>query len=393
MKRSTVAALVPIYGVTLVDVLGTMIMVPLLPYVAQHYGAGGFAVGLILTTSAVASALAAPIWGSVSDRLGRKRIVLISQLVSLGGYLALATASSLAMLFVARAVAGFGGGNLGVTQSYIADVTPERDRNRAYALFGVLFGIGIVLGPVLGGFLIRFGFGVPFAVAAGIELVTIALTLRFLPSRHRAHAAPRANLRRAALTVLRDRPVRSLVVRHLLFIFAVTYFFTIFGLYLERVLDYGPEMTSALLAGAGAVGGVALVVVVGPLVRRFGEAAVAQAGLALSVPAYLMLTLGGAIGVFATGLAAWAVGAACVEPTLTALLSKAAPVRARGGVMGFNDAANSLALIFGPALGGEAIDLNPHLAGLVPALAVAAAFGLGWIPHRPEQSGDGSAAY
>ncbi len=257
-NRATVAALIPIYGVTLVDVLGTMIMVPLLPYVAQHYGARGFTVGLLLTMSAVASTIAAPIWGSVSDRLGRKRIVLISQMVSLAGYVALATASSLAMLFVARAVAGFGGGNLGVTQSYIADVTAEPDRDRAYALFGVLFGVGIVLGPVLGGFLIRFGFGVPFAVAASIELVTIGLTLRFLPARHPAHDAPRTNLRRAALTVVRDPRVRSLVVRHVLFIFAVTYFFTIFALYLKRVLGYGPETTSWLLAGAGAVGGTAL---------------------------------------------------------------------------------------------------------------------------------------
>ena len=390
-RRAMVAALIPIYGITLVDVLGTMIMVPLLPYVAEHYGAGGFTVGLILTTSAVSTTLAAPIWGSVSDRLGRKRIVLISQLVSLAGYIALATASSLAMLFVARAIAGFGGGNLAVTQSYIADVTGERDRGRAYALFGVLFGTGIVLGPVLGGFLIRFGFGVPFAVAAGIELVTIGLTLRFLPSQHPAHAAPRANLRHAALTVVRDPRIRSLVLRHLLFIFAVTYFFTMFGLYLKRVLGYGPEMTSALLAGAGAIGGMALVIVVGPLTRRFGDAAVAQAGLALSVPAYLLLTLGGGIGVFAAGLSMWAVGAACVEPTLTALLSKAAPARLRGGVMGFNDAANSVALIVGPALGGAAIDVNPRLAGIVPAFAVLAAFGIGSIGRRP-QTGSSDAA-
>jgi predicted MFS family arabinose efflux permease len=376
-NRTAVAALIPIYGVTLVDVLGTMIMVPLLPYVAQHYGANGLTVGLILTTSAVATTVAAPIWGSVSDRLGRKRIVLISQLVSLGGYIALATASSLPMLFVARAIAGFGGGNLGVTQSYIADVTAEEDRDGAYALFSVLFGVGIVLGPVLGGFLIRFGFGVPFAVAAAIELITIGLTLRFLPERHAAHDAPRTNLREAAHTVLRNPHVRSLVVRHLLFIFAITYFFTIFGLYLKRVLGYGPELTSWLLAGAGAVGGAALVIVVGPLTRRFGDAAVAQAGLALSVVAYALLTVSGGIGVFAAALGLWAIGAACVEPTLTALLSKAAPVRSRGAIMGFNDAANSVALILGPALGGAAIDAGPKLVGIVPAVAVLIAFGIG----------------
>ncbi len=381
-NRSPVAALIPIYGVTLIDVLGTMIMVPLLPYVAQRYGASGLVVGLILTTSAVASTIAAPLWGSVSDRLGRKRIVLISQLVSLGGYLGLATASSLPLLFVARAIAGVGGGNLGVTQSYIADVTAERDRDRAYALFGVLFGVGIVIGPVLGGFLIRFGFGVPFAVAAGIELITIGLTLRYLPDRHPAQDAPKTNLREAALTVLRNPRVRNLIVRHLLFIFAVTYFFTIFGLYLKRVLGYGPDVTSWLLAGSGAVGGAALVIAVGPLVRRFGDAAVAQAGLALSAIAYLLLTFAGGIGIFAAALALWAIGAACTEPTLTALLSKAAPARARGAIMGFNDAANSVALIFGPALGGAAIDLGPRTVGIVPALAVLIAVAIGMVSKK-----------
>ncbi|HTJ28282.1 MAG TPA: MFS transporter [Candidatus Limnocylindria bacterium] len=377
-RRKTTEALIPIYGVTLIDVLGMMIMVPLLPYLAQRFGASGFTVGLILTTSAVASVIAAPFWGAVSDRLGRKRIVLISQCVSLAGYLALATSRSLTMLFVARAIAGIGGGNLGVTQSYIADVTDEKQRDRAYALFGVLFGIGIVLGPVLGGFLIRFGLSVPFAAAAGIELVTIGLTLRFLPQqRPRARRQPRSELRAALTTIVRVPVVRSLVVRHFLFIFAVTYFFTIFALYVKQELHAGPEISSWLLACAGAVGGSALVLVAGPLTRRFGDTLVAQAGLGLSVLAYAALAFTPYLWAFGVALGVWAIGASCVEPTLTALISEAAPESERGAVMGFNDAANNLALIVGPPLGGYAIDLNPHLVGIIPACAVLIAFGLG----------------
>ncbi len=106
--------------------------------------------------------------------------------------------------------------------------------------------------------------------------------------------------------------------------------------------------------------------------------------MALSAAAYALLTFADGIGVFAVALALWAIGAACVEPTLTALLSKDAPARERGAIMGFNDAANSVALILGPALGGAAIDLAPRLVGIVPAFAVLAAFGIG-VARRPRR--------
>lgn len=381
--RTKAAALVPIYGVTLIDVLGTMIMIPLLPYLAQHYGASGLTVGAILTTSALAGTIAAPLWGSVSDKIGRKRIVLIAQCVSLAGYVMLALSQSLAMIFVARGIAGFGSGGLGVTQSYIADVTEEGSRDRAYSLFSAVFGIGIVLGPVLGGSLIRFGFAVPFAVAALIEFVTILLTLRFLPAVSPA-GGRRASFRLAFSAVTRDPGVRSIVVRHVLFIFAVTYFFTVFSLFLKRELNVGPDVSSWLLAGAGIVGGITLVVIVWPLARRFGDAAVAQGGFALLVLSYAALAYVHQLWAFGVALGVWALGAASVEPTLTTLLSKRAPVRERGAVMGFNDSANQLALIFGPLLGGGAMDVSPHLIGIVPAVAVAAAFGIGVLRRKDD---------
>jgi MFS family permease len=383
-SRTSVAALVPIYGVTFVDVLGTMIMVPLLPYLAQHFGANGLIVGTILTTSGVAGVIAAPVWGGVSDKLGRKRVVLIAQIVSLVGYVLLALSHSLTMIFVARAIAGFGSGGIGVTQSYIADVTAEEDRDRAYALFGAVFGVGIVLGPVLGGGLIRFGFAAPFAAAALIELVTIALTLRFLPEPPRS-AAARASLREASAIVVRDPAIRSLVVRHMLFIFAVTSFFAVFSLYLQRELRVGPQLSSGLLAGAGFVGGIALVAVVGPLAQRFGDAVVAQAGFVCLVVAYVGLAFIRQLAFFGVALGLWAIGAASVEPTLTALLSRAAPARERGAILGFNDAASNLALIVAPVVGGAVIDLNPLGVGILPAAAVALAFGIGVLRRNEDR--------
>jgi len=370
-----IAALMPIYGITLIDVFGIMIMVPLLPYVAEHYGASGTEVGALLATTAVASVVAAPLWGAASDRLGRKPIVLISQIVALVGYLLLAWAPSLAMLFVARGVAGIGGGNLGVTQSYIADVTDDRYRDRAYALFGVVFGIGIVTGPVAGGFLVGYGFWAPFAAAATIELANIFLTLRFLPAT-RAHG-PRSSLREAIRSVLSEPRVRSLIVRHFLFIFAVTYFFSIFALYVNRSMHLGPSQTSWLLAFTGIVGGAALPLVVGPLAKRLGDARVAQLGLALNAVAYAGLPFARSLIPFLGLLIVWAIGSSCIEPTLSALLSENAPERTRGAIMGFNDAMSNLGLMLAPTLGGFIVDRGTMLVGIVPATAVLTAFTIG----------------
>jgi MFS family permease len=366
-----IAALAPIYGITLIDVIGYMIMIPLLPYYAQRFGASGVLVGALLATMAVASAVAAPVWGALSDTAGRKPVVLASQAISLAGYLLLAWAPSLQMLFIARGVAGIGGGNLGVTQSYIADVTPENMRDRAFAGFGVVFGAAIVLGPVLGGALVHVGFWLPFVVSAGIELVNIGLTLRFLPAtggRQKTIDVPRA-----AREIWQRPRIRSLIAQHFLFIFAVTFFFSIFALYLNRVLHFGPERASYLIAAAGVVGGVALWAAVGPAAKRFGDAAVAQTGLGLSVVAYALLGFAHGLWTFVAVLALWAVGASCIEPTLSALLSKNVPPDERGAMLGFNDLMNNAALMLAPSLGGFIVDANAALIGLVPGLAVLAA--------------------
>ena len=389
--RTWIGALVPIYGITLIDVFGYMIMIPLLPYLAAKYGASGVVVGALLATMAVASTVAAPIWGSLSDRVGRKPVVLISQFVSLGGYIALALAPTLGALFVARGIAGIGGGNLGVTQSYIADVTPEPYRDRAYAIFGAVFGLGIVLGPVTGGFLVHYGFAVPFLVAALLELINIGLTLRFLPQVKRK-SDERVSLVAAMRHVLKRPAVRALVVRHGLFIFAVTYFFTIFSLYVLRVLHGGPQLASWLIAGCGAVGGITLVIAVGPLAKRYGDERVALFGMGLSILAYAALGFAHHLWSFCAVLVVWSAGAACVEPTLSALLSKRAPANERGAALGFNDAVSNLALMLAPALGGFVIDRAVGLVGVVPGAALIVAFALGITGKRRAEGSERNVA-
>jgi DHA1 family tetracycline resistance protein-like MFS transporter len=381
--RPIISALAPIYGITLIDMLGYMIMIPLLPYYAQRFGASGVLVGALLATMAVASAVAAPFWGALSDSIGRKPVVLTSQFIALAGFLLLATAPSLQMLFIARGVAGIGGGNLGVTQSYIADVTPEDLRDRAFAGFGVVFGAGIVLGPVLGGALVHVGFWLPFVVAAGLEIVNIILTLRFLPN-IRGKKRQRIDIVHTARAAWSDARIRFLMASHFLFIFAVTFFFAVFALYVNRVLHLGPEHAGYLIAFAGAVGGIALGIAVGPAAQRFGDRAVAVTGFTLSIVAYALLGFAHTIATFAAVLVIWAIGASCIEPTVEALLANAVPKEYRGAMLGFNDLLNNAALMLAPSLGGFIVDTNVALIGLVPGIAVLA--GLSFALRLPRDA-------
>ena len=381
-----VRALIPIYVLTLIDAIGNMVMIPLLPYIAQRFGATGLQVGALLAIMAAASTVMAPVWGAVSDKIGRKPVVQISQLISLIGYLAVAWAPTLPLLFVARAVAGIGGGNIGVTQSYIADVTDDEHRDRAFAAFGVVFGIGIVLGPITGGFLVQFGFWVPFCVAAAIQTINMMLTWRFLPATNSATMGVEFDIRTAAKSAWVDARIRSLIVRHFLFIFAVTYFFSIFALYVKHALHFGPQRASILLASAGLVGGIALVVVVGPLARRFGDAIVAQVGFALNLIAYSLLVFARDSWTFLAVLVVWAIGASCIEPTISALLSESVPQGTRGATLGYNDAMSSLALMAAPLLGGLVIDRGLTIVGVLPGAAVLAAFVIGIVRHKEDAS-------
>jgi MFS transporter, DHA1 family, tetracycline resistance protein len=370
-------ALLPIYGTTLVDTLGYTLMIPLLPSVVELYRVSDVMVGALLSIPAFCSMLAAPVWGKLSDRLGRKRVILVSQGLSLAGYLVLATSHSIVWIFASRVISGCGGGSLGAVESYIADVTLERQRDLAFSLYGAVFGMAFIIGPVASGFLVRSGLAIPFFVAAGLETITIIFTASLLPSRvaARSHTSIGASLKAANLP-----DVRRVLVRQFLAIFAIVCFLANFALFLRHVLHSSVSDVGWLLALAGIVGGAALIFLVSPLAGRLGDRRVAQIGLLLSFVAYGMLSFVNALGFFCVVLLLWAIGSAMVEPTLAALLSVRAKKTERGAIMGVSDSVNSLAMILGPSTGSALVGAHPRLLGVLPAAAALAAFLLGRRP-------------
>jgi DHA1 family tetracycline resistance protein-like MFS transporter len=373
-----VRALFPILLTSFIDMLGYTLLIPLLPGMAHHYGARDWMVGMLLSIPALCSMLAAPVWGKFSDRAGRKFIILIAQGFTLAGYTILGLAHSLFWIYVSRLISGVGAGSIGAAESYIADVTNKQQRDRAYALYGAVFGSAFIIGPIAAGFLQRYGLQFPFFVAALIEVVNIGLTLWLLPWRTREkheETSTKASVRAALMP-----GVRRVLVRQFLFIFAVVYLLSDFALYLDHALHEHVQRVSWLLAGAGVVGGATLIGVVTPLTKRYGDRVVSQGGFALLFAAYALIYFVSSIAWFFPVLILWAAGAAMAEPTLMSLLAKRAPEHERGAIMGVSDSVNSVALILAPAIGTAIVGERPRLIGVLPALAVAAAWYLGRRP-------------
>jgi len=381
VMRKLPKALIPIFGITFVGILGFTILIPLLPYLAKRYGASDAVVGTLLTTTAVCATLSSPLWGLLSDRFGRKRALLGSQICSFAGYLLLALSGNLTLIFVSRAIEGFGGGNLGIAQSYVADVTSEEQRPLAFAYGAAAFGGGFIVGPILGGGLAHFGLPVCFFFAAGLQALNVVLTLTLLPESHQKQTATNVG---QLTTMLKDPMLGSLMLRTFLYIFAYTYLFTTLSLYLSHLDNAGPEQSSIVLAFAGLVGALVTIFGVDRLVSRFGLERLIAAAFAAGALAYAALGAVRNIIELVPVLFAWAASGAVLRPTLNALLARFAPEEERGLVLGFSDALGNFALIFAPAVGGAIVGWNYRFSGVVPALALAAGFAIGARGTQPQ---------
>lgn len=178
--------LLPIFLTVFVDVLGLTLVLPLLPFYAEHFGASPLVVGTLASSYAVCQLISGPILGRISDRVGRKPVLLVSQLGTFVAFLMLGFANSLALLFVARIIDGITAGNLSIAQAYISDVTTPENRTRSFALIGIAFGTGFLIGPTISGLLSHgMGYGAPAFAAAGLSFMSIVFTITLLPGKSR----------------------------------------------------------------------------------------------------------------------------------------------------------------------------------------------------------------
>jgi multidrug resistance protein len=360
-----------------IHLLGFGIIIPLLPYYAETYGATGFTVGLLTTSFSFSQFVFAPFWGRLSDRVGRRPVLIGSLLVTGVSYFVYAAAGSLALLFASRILAGVAGAVLSTAQAYVADTTTPENRTKGMGLIGAAFGMGFIFGPAIGGVLSRWGFAAPAYASASLALAAAVFAFLRLPESLPREARAGSAARRSR-TTLREALARPAVGTVLELFFIATLCFsgmeTILALFCQRFYGWGPHQIGYLFAYVGVVAALMQLGIVGALARRFGERALVRAGLALMGTAFVTAGLGPPLALFLAMMGAIAVASGLMTPSLSGLISIATPADEQGGILGVYQSLGSLARAVGPFLGGLAFDVvSPGaplwMAGIVLGLA------------------------
>jgi DHA1 family tetracycline resistance protein-like MFS transporter len=349
--------LLVIFLTIFVNLVGFGIIIPLLPFYAETFGASPLVIGLLFASFSLSQLIASPLLGELSDRYGRRPVLIFSLLGTVVSFAMLAVAGSLAMLFAARIVDGLSGGNITTARAYIADVTAEEDRARAFGMLGAAFGLGFIVGPALGGAFSLISYTAPIWAAAAITVVATVLAWLWLPETvHRARAGAGSPWR-ALAAVVRRPSLRLLLSVNFVYWTAFTVYTTTFALFGARRFGFGPVQTGYLLAAFGLLGVFVQGGLVGPIARRFGERRTLTAGLLCAAVAWGGTALTYSFPIFVVMLVPGALGIGLCNATLSALVSKSAAADEQGRVQGAAGALESLGRTIGPIWGNGALQL------------------------------------
>jgi DHA1 family tetracycline resistance protein-like MFS transporter len=363
-----------------VDMIGFGIILPVLPYYAERYGASPTTIGALAAAFSITQLVAAPVLGRLGDRAGRRPVFLLAIAGSIVSMLVLALADSLAWLFAARLLAGSCGGNVATAHAYVIERAHASERAAALGRVGAAVGVGFVLGPVLGGLLASSRWpGLPFLVAALLGVGNWLLVALWLPEHRRTSHEPRAASRDALTLRAVPRPVLALVALNLGVYVAFAGMESTFALLLEARLDWGALETGLLFAWIGLTIVVSQGLLVGRVVARLGEWMTLRLGLVVLGLGLAGLAAGGHVISLSLAACAVALGNGLFSPSLHALLGEHATPGRTGASLGLASSAGSLGRVLGPAGAGLAFDGlgpgSPALFGAVLVLVLALAVG------------------
>ena len=374
-----------IWASVALDLVGFGIVFPLLPLYAQRFHASATTVGALFASFSVAQLVFAPVWGRLSDRVGRKPILILSLAGTAVGSLLTGLAGSLVLLFLGRIVDGISGASVSVAHASVADVADPAERPRLFGLLGAAFGVGFVAGPAIGALAALGDARLPFLVAAAVAGANALVAVRRLPETNPQHRralvagpgwTPQTGLEDEVMVVVDEtesqkKEVDTGIGRLLLvaFVSLVAYsaFEITFPLFGRLRLGFRPSSTGAVFAVVGLVLAAVQALLVHPAVRRFGEAGTLRLGLAINAAGLALLAAVHSWWVLVPALGALVVGQGLAMPALTSSFAGRAGPRRTGGVLGVQQSASGIARVLGPVAGGLAFDHlgapSPYLAG------------------------------
>jgi DHA1 family tetracycline resistance protein-like MFS transporter len=395
--------LLPIFLTVFVDVLGLTMMLPLLPLYGKHFGASDLVVTCLGASYAACQFFAGPVLGRLSDRVGRKPVLLVSQMGTFAAFLIIGGAHSLWWLFAGRMLDGLTAGNLGIAQAYISDVTRPENRTRAFGVIGISFGVGFLIGPGVSGLLAdRYGFGVPAYLAAAMSLLSIVLTAVFVPNQveleqlkamhggalQAGGPPPPTGRRSLNFGKFFTRPLTRL---RLLQFFAYTTSFAVLqgglALFLHQRFDFGVDKVGYVFMLSGFMG----VLIQGPLgrmVKWLGEARLALFGFITMAVGYPLLGYNHALWALIALVCFAGFGVTVVRPCVTTLITKSVGRHEQGEALGASQSLASISQVVGQPLAGLLI--GHRLLGAYGLAAGLFALAGALLSAQPEPAADGA---
>ncbi len=373
------SALAILFAVVFVDLLGFGMVIPVMPLYAERLGASEAATGWLSTGYSLMQFVFAPIWGRLSDRVGRRPVLLVSIGMTALAFLLYGLAGSFGVLLASRLFAGAATANIAIAQAYVADVTPPEGRARGMGLIGAAFGLGFVLGPAIGGILSAHALSTPGFAAAALSCLNGVAAFLVLPEPEHRQVARERRGRLAALAEELKKPgIRRPLAIYFLVLLAFSALEATYAFLLKQRYGIADRHVSYVFTYIGLLVVLVQGGLIGPLTRRFGERRLLVAGAALQGLALASLPFASGVGGLLAATAPLAVGSGLTSPSLTSLLSRQSREDDQGGTLGIGQSAAAIGRIVGPESGTLSFQSSmayPYLGGAA-VMALAGLVGL-----------------
>jgi DHA1 family tetracycline resistance protein-like MFS transporter len=347
--------IVIVFVTVFIDLIGFGIVIPILPLYAETFHARPATIGMLLASFSAMQFIFSPILGRLSDRVGRRPVLLLSLIGTSIGFLIMGLAGSLLMLFAGRIIDGITGGNISTAQAYIADVTPPERRSSGMGLIGAAFGLGFIFGPAIGGVLSHISLAAPFVFASALAAANSVALYFLLPESLAPEHRTAREARASALKVFNESGGRRLGAITLTYFFATVAFSMLtatYALFTESRFHYDARQNGYIFAYLGVIGALIQGGLLGRLSRIFGDKQLMVAGALVLAVSMFFLPASATIGLLLLASTGIAIGNSLMTPTLNALASKSVGALWQGRVLGVMQSSASLARIIGPVVGG-----------------------------------------
>jgi len=363
MANKNRASLVVIFFTIFIDLMGFGILIPILPtFASRQLGIGNFGIGAIAAVYSLMQFVFNPIIGKYSDRIGRRPVILTTQLLTALSYVIFSFSNSFALLFFSRMLGGLGGSNIGVAQAYIADITSREDRAKGMGVIGAAFGLGFVFGPLIGALLSKYGYHIVGLASAGFTLSAFIFAFFRLPESIKEKKLDRKIEFKLfdvqlAKKIISHPTIGFIIILYFFIIFAIANIYGTFAIFGYKYFHFTDPQNGELLGITGAVGALIQVVIIKRLAQRMNDRTIVLIGITFMVAGLALIPYGRDFAGEAIVISVLAVGTGILQPIIPSVISKHSPQDQQGEILGFSQSVSAFARALGPLWGGLAFDL------------------------------------